>query len=306
MNSRSLLVCVLLALPAMAPAASKEIMELQRDVALLQQQIKDLQRSQDEKFAAVTELARQSIEAANRANTGVAVMQSNLDKNLREQTEKVATPVIGLSTRLNEMGSDLRTLQQAVQDLAALMSRMQTQLGDINNSIKVMQAPPVAPPPNASGTPGSAGPGDVPPMPATKLYDTARGDYQSGKYDLAMPEFLDYLKFYGNTDYAPNAQFYIAMIHYAQKNFEDAVKEYDLVLQKYPDSNKSADAMLFKGRALVKMPGHKNEGATQLMDVIKQYPRTDQAAQACDDRKAIGLGCGTPAAPARSGSKKKK
>ena len=35
-------------------------MELQRDVALLQEQIKDLQQSQDEKFAALTELARQS------------------------------------------------------------------------------------------------------------------------------------------------------------------------------------------------------------------------------------------------------
>src|ERR1035438_7552115 len=172
MKSRSLLVCVLLALPAMAPAASKEIMELQRDVALLQQQVKDLQRSQDEKFAAVTELARQSIDAANRASTGVAVIQSNLDKNLREQTDKVATPVIGLSTRLNEMGGDLRTLQQAVQDLAQLMSRMQNQLGDINNSIKVMQAPPVAPPANTSGgAPASGGAADTPPMPATKLYD---------------------------------------------------------------------------------------------------------------------------------------
>ena len=54
MKSRSLLVCLLLAVPALAPGASKEIKELQRDVALLQQQIKDLQRSQDEKFAAVT------------------------------------------------------------------------------------------------------------------------------------------------------------------------------------------------------------------------------------------------------------
>ena len=73
MKSRCLLVCVLLAVPTLAPAApSKEIQELQRDVALLQQQIKDLQRSQEEKFAAVTELVRQSIEAANRANTGVA------------------------------------------------------------------------------------------------------------------------------------------------------------------------------------------------------------------------------------------
>src|ERR1035441_1946035 len=93
MKPRSLLVCLLLAVPVLAPAASKEIQELQRDVALLQQQIKDLQRSQDEKLAAILEAARSSVEAANRANTSVAVITSTIEKNLRDQTDKVATPV---------------------------------------------------------------------------------------------------------------------------------------------------------------------------------------------------------------------
>src|ERR1035437_8113149 len=226
MKSRSLLVCLLLAVPVLAPGASKEIQELQRDVALLQQQIKDLQRSQDEKFAAVIELARQSIEAANRANTGVAVISSNIEKNLRDQTEKIATPVLTLSTRLNEMGGELRTLGQAVGDLTALMNRMQVQLADINSAIKVMPAPPAAAP-TQPGQPAAAS--DVAPMPATKMYDAALGDY---------------LKYYGNTDYAPNAQFYIAMIHFVQGSHETAVKEFDMVLEKYPDNNKTADSLL--------------------------------------------------------------
>jgi tol-pal system protein YbgF len=309
MKSRSLLVCLLVALPALAPAASKEIQELQRDVALLQQQIKDLQRSQDEKFAAVTELARQAIEAANRANTGVAVISSNLDKNLRDQTEKIATPVVGLSTRLNEMSGDLRTLSQAVGDLAALMNRLQAQLTDINNAIKVLQAPP-APPPNQPGQPAQPGQPnavpDVPPVSAETMYNAARQDYVSGKYDLAVQEFGDYLKYYGNTGYAPNAQFYIAMVHFVQNSYDTAVKEFDMVLEKYPDNNKTADSLLYKGRALVKMPGHKTEGANEFMEVIKRYPKSDQSVQACTERKALGLNCGAPAAPAHTAAKKKK
>jgi len=283
--------------PAIAPGASKEILELQRDIAQLQQQIKDLQRSQDEKFAAVTELARQSIEAANRANTGVAVISSNIEKNLRDQTEKVATPVQGLSSRLNEMGGELRTVTQAVQDLTQLMARLQAQLTDINTAIKVMQAPPAAPP----SQPGqSAAPNEAPPMPATRMYDAALGDYRSGKYELAIQEFNDYLKFYGNTDFAPNAQFYIAMIHFVQGSYEAAVKEFDMVLEKYPDNNKTVEALLYKGRALVKMPGHKTEGANEFMEVIQRFPKSDQAVQACTERKALGLNCGAPAsAPAR-------
>ena len=295
MKSRSLLVCLLFMAPAIAPGASKEILELQRDIAQLQQQIKELQRSQDEKFAAVTELARQAIEAANRANTGVAVITSNIDKNLRDQTDKVATPVQGLSTRLNEMGGELRTVTQAVTDLTALMSRLQVQLTDINSAIKVMQAPPAAPPPQP-GQPGqAAATSETPPMPATKMYDAALSDYRSGKYDLAIQEFADYLKFYGNTDFAPNAQFYVAMIHFVQQNFETAVKDFDMVLEKYPDNNKTAEALLYKGRALVKMPGHKTEGANEFQEVIHRFPKSDQAVQACNERKALGLNCGAPA-----------
>lgn len=304
MKSRSLLVCLLLAVPALAPGASKEIQELQRDVALLQQAIRDLQKSQDEKFTTLLERTRQSLDAASAANTSVAVITNNIEKNLRDQTEKVATPVVGLSTRLNEMGGELRTLGQAVGDLTALMNRMQVQLADINSAIKVMQAPP-AQAPTQPGQPATAS--DVPPMPATKMYDAALGDYRAGKYDLAIQEFADYLKYYGNTDYAPNAQFYIAMIHFVQGNHETAVKEFDMVLEKYPDNNKTADSLLYKGRALVKMPGHKTDGANEFMEVIRRYPKSDQAVQACTERRAVGLGCGAPGAPpARAPAKRKK
>jgi len=304
MKSRSLLVCLLLAVPVLAPAANKEIEALQRDIALLQQQIKDLQKSQDEKFAGLLEATRTAADAANRANTSVAVITSSIEKNLRDQTDKVATPVVGLSTRLNEMGGELRTLSQAVGDLTALVNRLQVQLTDINNAIKVIQQPPVAPPPQSGQPGGSASASDVPPMPAETMYNAARQDYISGKYDLAVQGFNDYLKYYGNTSFAPNAQFYIAMIHFAQGNYEAAVKEFDMVLEKYPDNNKTADALLYKGRALVKMPGHKTEGGNEFMEVIRRYPKSDQATQACNDRRAIGLGCGAPPATAPSRRKK--
>ena len=309
MKSRSLLVCILLAVPALAPGASKEIQELQRDVALLQQQIKDLQRSQDEKLAAILEAARSSVEAANRANTSVAVITSNIEKNLRDQTDKVATPVVGLSTRLNEMGGELHTLGQAVGDLTALLNHMQAQLTDLSNAMKVMQSPPAAPPAQSGQPAQGAQPSassEAPPMPAETMYNGARQDYVSGKYDLATQGFADYLKYYGNTGFAPNAQFYIAMIHFVQGNYETAVKEFDMVLEKYPDNNKTAESMLYKGRALVKMPGHKTEGGNEFMEVIKRFPKSDQAGQACDERKKLGYNCGPPAAPVRSSAKKKK
>ncbi len=138
------------------------------------------------------------------------------------------------------------------------------------------------------------------------MYNAARQDYVSGKYDLASQEFADYLKYYGTTGYAPNAQFYIAMIHFVQGKYDTAVMEFDMVLERYPDNNKTADALLYKGRALVKMPGHKTEGADEFMEVIRRFPKSDQSVQACTERKALGLNCGAPASSTKAPAKRKK
>jgi TolA-binding protein len=300
---RRLLVCVLLAAPTLSFAASKEIQELQRDLGILQQQVKDLQRSQDEKFATVTELSRQAIDAAGRANTGVAVIQSSLNQSLKDLQEKVVGPVVAAGARMDNVSNDLRTVQQAVSDLASVMSRMQAQLTDLGNAVKLINTPPVAPPPQQGSTPGGPG-SDVPPIPAQNLYDNAMRDRGSGKLDMALQEFADYLKWYGTTELAPNAQFHIGMIHYGQGNFEAAVKDFDTVLERYHDNNKTPDARLYKGRSLVRMQGHRTEGADEFKELIKRYPDTDSAKQACMELTSLGLRCGPPAAAPKGTAKR--
>src|SRR5215471_12130019 len=179
MNFRSLLVCVLLAAPALAPAASREIQDLQRDVALLQQQIKDLQRSQDEKLATVIELARQAVDAANKANANVAVVTGNIEKSLAPMQQSVTAPLAGLNSRLNDTSNDVRTLQQNVTDLAATLARMQQQMEDIKRLVQTIQAPPSAP---TGGQPGGDAAATAqasstkPSMSATDLYNSALSD----------------------------------------------------------------------------------------------------------------------------------
>src|ERR1039458_8735753 len=63
----ALLIC-----PSLTFAASKEIVELQRDLALLQEQVRSMQRSQDEKFSAIQVLVQQALDSANKTSTSVA------------------------------------------------------------------------------------------------------------------------------------------------------------------------------------------------------------------------------------------
>jgi TolA-binding protein len=300
-------VLALIAAPFSASAASREIQELQRDVGLLQEQVKALQSSQNDKLTELKTLVQQAINTADKASTGVAVIQSTVQQNLKDQESKVVTPVVGLGTRIDSMSNDFRMLQQSMSDLTSMIGKLQNQLTDLNNAVKVLQAPP-APPPPASGAPpaetSGPGPGAASLPSATDLYANATRDRSTGKLDLALQEFSDYLKYYGTTDYAPNAQYYIAFIHYSQADYDKALKEFDTVLEKYPDdNNKRAESMFYKGMTLVRL-GHRTQGAEEFKEFLKRFPNHDLARQACSQLTTMGLKCGSPRAAAPAKRKK--
>jgi TolA-binding protein len=310
---RYVAVLTLLALPAYAPAASREIQELQRDVGLLQEQVKALQASQSEKFAALSASVQQAIDNARDAGKSAAVIQSSVDQNLKGLQSnlegKVVGPVASVGARMDQMSTDFRNLQNAVSDLTSIINKLQAQLTDLNNAVKILQAPPSPPPPTAGGPTigGSGAPPTIgaPTVSATDLYSNAQRDRSSGKLDLALNEYSDYLKWYGNTDLAANAQYYIAYIHYSQADYDDALREFDLVLEKYPsDNNKIPDALFYKGMTLTRM-GKRTAGAEEFKELYKRFPSSDLARQACSQLVSLGLRCASTGAAATKGVRRK-
>jgi tol-pal system protein YbgF len=141
---------------------------------------------------------------------------------------------------------------------------------------------------NSSVVPPSGAPS------ADTLYSNGLRDITGGKYDLARSEFQEYLKYYGATDLASNAQFYLGEIAYSQKNYEQAVGEYEKVLTNYPKSFKLAPAQLKKGMALIEL-GQKASGVRELREVVKRYPGTEEDRRARAKLKELGV----PLSPTR-------
>jgi len=289
--------------PLLAPAASREIVELQRDVAQLQEQVRTLQRSQDEKLAGIQVLVQQALDAANKANTSVALLQNNLQQSIKEQQKSVVDPVVGVGTKLDQMTTDVQALRESVADISSQMGKLQQQVIDIGNAVRTIQSPAAPPPGNTSGpstSPGSTA--SVPPMPAEQLYQNAMRDRSGGKDDLALQEFADYLKYYGSTSLAPNAQFYVAELHLKQNNLDQALQEFDMVLEKYPDNNKTPDALYMKGATLVKM-GKRTQGKAEFCELAKRFPANDLAGRARAQVKSLGLTCGPAPTPTHTRKK---
>jgi tol-pal system protein YbgF len=119
------------------------------------------------------------------------------------------------------------------------------------------------------------------------LYNSGLSFYNGGQYDLAIQAFQDYLRSYGGTDRASNAQFYIADSYYIQKNYKNAIREYDKCIERYPQGNKAAAAQLKKGFALIEL-GEKSAGLRELRSLIEQYPNSREADLARQRIKKLG------------------
>jgi tol-pal system protein YbgF len=167
----------------------------------------------------------------------------------------------------------------------ARLSRIDQKLVEMNNAIKVIQAPP---PPPSGAAPGTTG-ASAPPPPDT-LYDSATRDRMGGKPDLALKEFSDYVQLYSDTDKASSAQYWIGQIYWDQGDYPNAVKNFDEVLERFPSGNKTGDAMYMKGQALVKL-GQKTDGAKEFRSIISKFPNSELRDKACAQLKSLGFSC---------------
>ena len=155
MKRRRLILAILFAFPVICSAASKEIVELQRDVAQLQDQVRTLQSAFDTKMTALTMTVQQSVDAANKANNAIVGLQGGIQEQMRQQGKEVVGPVANVGTKIDEMATAFQQVQNSMADVTARLGNLEQQMKDLSNAVRTMQTPP-APPPSTTGTIWSA------------------------------------------------------------------------------------------------------------------------------------------------------
>jgi tol-pal system protein YbgF len=277
-------------------AVAREIIELQRDVTSLLQGQKDLQTQMTQDHTVQKTLVEQASDSVNKLNGTMSSLQKSVQDvqaNSGTRLDTMSTQVQGLSDNLEEIKSRIGKLNQQLVDLQNSVQSIDARLAGGTPAPGNMPTGGAPSSPSGSGgiasSPAGARAADAGPAPsADTLYSNGLRDITSGKYDLARSEFQDYLHYYGDTDLASNAQFYLGEIAYSQKNYEVAVGEYDKVLNNYPKSFKLAPARLKKGMALIEL-GQKNAGVKELREVVKRYPGTEEERRARARLKDMGV-----------------
>ena len=199
--------------PRPAEAVARELIELQRDVTSLLQGQKDLSTQMTQDHTVMKTLVEQSGDTVGKLNGTMSALQ----KSMQDVTANSGA-------RLDTMSTQVQGLSDNLEEIKSRMGKINQQLVDLQNSVQSVDAKisggggtppttgvsnpgtPISSQPTSSGAPaGGASSGPAPS--ADTLYSNGLRDITSGKYDLARQEFQDYLKHYGDTDLASNAQF---------------------------------------------------------------------------------------------------
>jgi tol-pal system protein YbgF len=272
--------------PAPVGAVAKEMIELLAGVTNLQQGQRDMQSSLDTKFSELRTLVAQQSDNSNKLNNAIGALQKTM-QDLQANT----------GAQLSSMGTQVQGASDNVLETQTRLSKFNSQLVEIQNTLQTIDAKLSAlgqPAPSTTnpGTGGSSNPPNgstsaPPPSPQT-LYESARQDFLTGKYELSLQEFQDYLKYYPTTDLASNAVFYQGEIAFNQHRYDDAVGFYSDVLSKYPKSSKLSPSLYKRGITYLQMT-KRTSGIADLRAVIRLYPNLDEAPLARAKLKELGV-----------------
>src|SRR5207237_3693927 len=217
-----LLVAGLLLILAAVPASlqNRDMLRLQADMITLQQQVKQLQTSVDDNNAAIKSLVEKIADQVNTLAGGL---------------QKINQAVDGVKVQNDASTKEMRTivtmLASSVGDIQEGLSSIRAQIGTVSQQVTTLKT-------TAAPLPG---PND--------LWKEAVVDSLTGQYELANSAFQEFLQKSPNDPRAAEAHLRIGDNYVSMKKYDQAETEFDLVLQKYPESDTTRAALLKKGLA---------------------------------------------------------
>jgi len=130
---------------------------------------------------------------------------------------------------------------------------------------------------------------------ATDLFNTAYRDQVAAKYTLSSTEFAEVVKNYPDDPLSGNAYYYLGENEYRLGHFTAAIKDYDHVLDQYPDNSKIPVSHLHKAAALLTLyaasrdPRQREAGVREYQTIIQRFPNSNEASTARTRLSALGI-----------------
>ena len=263
MLRNTVLPCLGILLMAALPASAqkREIIRLQADVSIMQQQLRELQKSFDSDIAVMKDLVEKLFDQSARMQIVLEGMKSS-----NQQTEA------GVGSKIDSLENQFSVVNTGIDMVMERINKLSMQLAETKTRVESLDNP-------------RRGVGSVSPE---ALYTSAYGDYLKGSYDLAREGFQEYINNYPETELSDNALYWIGETYYGVRNFAEAVDAFDRVIQVYPKGDKVPAAILKKGFSYLEL-NNQQAGVKALRWIIQKHPSSEEAKIARNRLKTLGV-----------------
>lgn len=272
----ALAMLAVLAMPRPAAAEDKGIIALQQSVALLMSQLADLQKSFNQQMGMMQGLVTQNTDTVNKLAGTLATIQHTLSGN-----------ALVTSQNQNNIAQQFQQLSDAVAALKAQMQQMDQTLQQVH---QMQQTIPPSATTAAPGTNGGGAAGGLPngaANPATtsgaaasplQQYQQALNDFQSGAPQAQM-ELARFIRSNPAAPQVPDATYFLGSVFMNNGQYNEAIDQFNTLIEMYPDNAKTPLAELNKGISLEKM-GNRAAAISEFRALSKNHPGTQAARQA--------------------------
>ena len=226
-------------------------------------------------------------------NLSAAGTVKNYDQRIK-QLERLMQ-----NQNLIEMLNQLQSLQREVSGLRGEMEVLNHELGEVKQQIKDIYldldqrlvdldsrlssgSGATTFDPLVSGMPDGSDNADQQTLSEQEGYQSALSVLKAGKYDEAIEAFQIYLISFPSSEYASNAQYWMAEAYYVLKNYQSAISQFNKVINAYPNSRKVPDAYLKMGFSFYEIKDWQN--AQQALEVIMTKYANSTAARLAQRR----------------------
>jgi len=192
------------------------------------------------------------------------------------QLQQLQNQVAQLQGQLEEQQMQIKQMQkdslERYQELDKRFANSASQPVTAPNNGGAINANEPLTPPAAQNTPAD-------PEKEKVYYDAAFGLIQKKDYPKAAQAFTAFLNKFPNSQYAGNAQYWLAEVNLAQGETQAASDNFNKVLQRYPKHPKVPDAMYKLGDVQQRL-GNKAKAKELYNEVISKYPYSSAATLA--------------------------
>jgi tol-pal system protein YbgF len=220
---------------------------------------------------------------------------SALEQQSASQSQGASQANIELLNKTTQMQDEIRTLRASIEqlqnELEQARQRNREQYIDLESRVNALEQP--------SGVVKPA-PATAPAKPSVKAAPPAAGEsaaYQAAYNSLikqgdavaASRQFQDFLQSHPDSKLAPNAWYWLGESYYITQNYALALKSFDILNQRFPDSGKAPDALLKTAYCHIELK-EVDKGRKELEQLIVRYPDHPVAEMARGRLRGLSLG----------------